>query len=93
MDVDYYVHIGGSAYHQLAGMPLRIRSYASVYEELSANFRRFVDVLAEVSEGASIAASDANVVQLYERWLRTGSEWVARRLRALGVLPGTPDVQ
>jgi hypothetical protein len=33
------------------------------------------------------------VVQLYERWLKTGSEWIARRLRARGVLPVKSEVQ
>jgi hypothetical protein len=33
------------------------------------------------------------VVQLYERWLRTGSERVAQRLRSKGVIPKKTDMQ
>lgn len=87
VDVEYYIQIGGSAYSQLARMPLRgMPTY--VYRELSQGFARFVDVLAEVSEGSAIGGP-SSLVALYERWLRTGSDWVARRLRARGMLPGT----
>ena len=37
--------------------------------------------------------TNLDVVQLYERWLRTGSEWMERRLRAQGVLPPKGDLQ
>lgn len=91
VDVDYYIRIGGSAYRQLARMPSR-REQAEVYLELSGKFPRFVDVLAEVSEGGAVETA-AGLVQLYERWLRTGSEWIARKLRARGVLPGGGEIQ
>lgn len=87
VDVDYYIKMGGTAYRLLARMPSRTASFSGVYLELSGKFPRFVDVLAEVSELSSLS-SDAGVVQLYERWLRTGSEWIARKLRARGMLPG-----
>jgi len=92
VDVDYYIRIGGTAYRQLASMPARSGPYGEVFLELAGKFPRFVDVLAEVSEGGAIA-TDAGVVQLYERWLRTGSEWIARKLRARGVLPNQGDLQ
>jgi hypothetical protein len=86
VDVDYYIQIGGTAYAQLGHMPARGMP-GDVYLELSDKFARFVDVLGEVSE-ASALGNNLGVVQLYERWLRTGSEWIARRLRARGmVLP------
>ena len=55
-----------------------------VYEELSGKFPRFVDVLAEVKSHTTFLGQD--VVRLYEEWLRTRSDWVENRLRALGVL-------
>jgi hypothetical protein len=45
-----------------------------------------VDVLAEVSERTSMASS-SGMLQLYERWLKTGSAWMERRLRELGMIP------
>ena len=88
VDVEYYIQIGGTAYSQLARMPERGTTH-QVFLELSGKFARFVDVLAEVSEGS--LSSNLSVVQLYERWLRTGSEVIARRLRAHGVIPSTGE--
>jgi hypothetical protein len=51
-----------------------------------------VDVLAEISETTSVTSSQS-VVQLYERWLRTGSEWMERRLREHGVIPKKSEMQ
>ena len=85
VDVEYYITLGGSAYAQLARMPTRGLP-ADVYSELAKKFGSLVDVLAEVSEGSSLG-NNLGVVQLYERWLRTGSSWIARKLRAKGMLP------
>lgn len=92
VDADYYIRIGGTAYRQLARMPARGASWSEVYLELSGKFPTFVDVLAEVSE-LSTLTSDTAVVQLYEKWRKTGSKWIARRLRAKGVLPASGESQ
>lgn len=96
VDVDYYIQIGGSAYGQLAQYfrgYKRSEVFGEVYDELGTKFPRLVDVLAEVSEQTSVS-SPASLVTLYERWLKTGSEWMARRLRQAGVIPQrTEDVQ
>lgn len=84
VDVNYYIDVGGAAYLQLAHMPSR-GTPCDVFFELSGNFARLVEVLGEVSD--SSLGGPLNVVQLYERWLRTGSERDARRLRALGIKP------
>ena len=94
IDVDYYVQIGGAAYVELAHYFRGYRHsdvFGAVYDELGHKFPRFVDVLAEISEQTSVT-SQQSVVQLYERWLRTGAEWIERRLRALGVLTTRGDV-
>ena len=91
VDVDYYIQIGGTAYAQLARMGSSLQGpFVPVYGELAGNFPRFVEVLAEVSKGSDIT-SDRTVVELYERWLRTGSEWIERKLRARGVIPKKGD--
>jgi len=95
VDVGYYIQIGGAAYSELAryfrGNPHSV-VFGQVYDELGAKFPLFVDVFAEVSEHSSIT-SNLGLVQLYERWLRTGSEWIARRLRAQGVIPRKGELQ
>ena len=95
VDVDYYIQIGCSAYGQLARHFHRENGSAatlrSIYDELEAKFVSFVDVLTEISEQSSL--TDGDLVQLYERWLKTGSERIARRLRARGVIPRKPEMQ
>jgi hypothetical protein len=93
VDIAYYMQLGGTAYLELARYFRRNPHsvvFGEVYDELGTKFPRFVDVLAEVSERTT--SSNTDLVQLYERWQRTGSEWMARRLRALGVLPGSGDL-
>jgi hypothetical protein len=84
VDVDYYVGIGQSAYAQLARSCGRGTSLTEVYEELAANFPRFVDVIGEIRKRSDFATND--VSRLYEIWLRTRDEWIEKKLRSLGVL-------
>lgn len=91
VDVDYYVAMGGSAYGYLAEggcASRRGRALAPTFAELSAKFTDFVDVLADLSDHA-LMQRNANILRLYEIWLRTGSRRAARRLRALGIEPLT----
>jgi hypothetical protein len=84
VSVDYYVGLGQSAYAQLAKSLGGARSLTDVYEELSANFPKFVDVLTEVRKRTDFATPD--IGRLYEMWLRTRDEWIEKKLRAVGVL-------
>lgn len=89
VDVDYYVRMGGGAYHSLAaGLrgTLRGRLFGGVFDELGARFGDVVDVLNEVRESLR-AGSDTDALRLYELWLRTGSARAARLLRELGIHP------
>jgi hypothetical protein len=91
VDVDYYVGLGVSAYAQLAG---RLGgNLTQVYGELAEHFPDFVDVLGEVRRRVDFASAD--VVKLYEQWLRTRDAWVEKKLRTFGVLidPGSTKVQ
>jgi hypothetical protein len=89
VDVDYYISLGGAAYGELANYfrgYCKHEAFGDVYDELGQKFLRFVDVLAEISETTSMT-SNLGALQLYERWLRTGSSWMERRLRDIGMLP------
>jgi hypothetical protein len=89
VDVDYYVHMGGGAYRSLStGMrgTARGRALGSVFSELADKFQDMVDVLNEMRESARVD-SDADVLRLYELWVKTGSQRAARLLRAMGVHP------
>lgn len=92
VDVDYYIAMGGNAYAYLAdnlrsGKPVT----REVFEELSAKFVAFVDILMEVAEQAR-PASQSDVLKLYELWLKTGSQRAAGQLRNLGIVPVEPKV-
>lgn len=89
VDVDYYAAIGGNAYANLADATRRGfqgRTVSMVFSELSDKFLSLVDVLAEVNENCS-KKSDSDIMRLYELWLKTGSERVARQLQKFGIQP------
>jgi hypothetical protein len=94
VDVDYYIAMGGSAYRQLSGLVTATRGSATdffreVYDELAQKFPRFVDVLTEIRTKSNFA-SGGNLLRLYEEYVRTGSEWIEKRLKASGLIP--PEV-
>lgn len=84
VDVDYYIYIGGCAYHALSRV--ESDSFSPVFAELGEKFVDFVDVLGEVSERTS-CASNADLLRLYEKWLRTGSRRSGQLLVERGVVP------
>lgn len=84
VDVDYYVSIGGTAYTALSRV--ETDTFSSVFAELADKFVIFVDVLAEVSERTS-CASNLDLLRLYERWLKTGSQHCSQLLAERGVVP------
>lgn len=87
VDLDYYIQMGGNAYHQLHSLS-RIHSTADAFSEtfleLAGNFIRFVDVLSEISENANVSTA-TDLLRLYEKWLSTGSERLQRKLQELGM--------
>jgi hypothetical protein len=88
IDIDYHIAMGGRAYGTLAQASShgRARVLGAVFAELSAKFQPMVDALHEVSEGAG-PQSDADILRLYEIWLKTGSARCYARLKDLGVDP------
>jgi hypothetical protein len=86
VDVDYYVAIGGYAYNALSRVETDMLS--PVYAELGEKFVGFVDVLSEVSERTS-CVSNADVLRLYEKWLKTGSRRSGQLLVEKGVVPNS----
>lgn len=83
VDVDYYVSLGGYAYGSL-GQSSDVLS--PIFSELSEKFTAFVDVLSEVSERTSLTR-DADLLRLYEKWVRTGSRRNGDLLAEKGIVP------
>ncbi|MGD8977796.1 MAG: hypothetical protein PVG91_09340 [Gammaproteobacteria bacterium] len=87
VDVDYYIHMGGSAYSTLADRSRGSRhgsAFADIFAELSDKFAAFVEVLGEIADlGRRYTPRD--ILRLYELWIATGSPRARDRLDALGV--------
>jgi hypothetical protein len=89
VDIDYYMKIGGIAYDSLSHDDDDL--FATAFAELAARFGVVVDVLGDVGDHCSLG-SPADLLMLYERWQRTGSDRLIAQLTARGVLPvATPS--
>ena len=86
VDLGYYRAMGGQAYARLSREERGLGYAQGVFEELSGRFPEFADVLAEVSE-ASRLMSPNSILQLYERWVQTGSRRAAALLAEQGIAP------
>jgi hypothetical protein len=85
VDVDYYASMGGRAYGVLSDI-FDGGGTGVLYQELAQKFMNLVDLIAEVSERAALG-TNKGLVKVYERFLRTGSDRMARLLCEQGVLP------
>jgi hypothetical protein len=83
VDVDYYIQLGERAYGSLARH--RDQDFGEVFDELATNFAALADVLTEVSEQSGLT-SNTDVLRLYEKWLRTGSQRCGDLLVARGII-------
>jgi len=89
VDIDYYINMGGGAYHSLSVHirgTVKGQAFGGVFTELASKFQSIVDVLNEVRDSAQ-SISDERILRLYELWLKTGSQRAARLLGNLGVQP------
>jgi hypothetical protein len=89
IDIDYHIAMGGNAYSSLADTMQRSvsgRCVAAIYAQLAQKFQRLVDALNEISE-TSYRHSDADILRLYEIWMKTGSARAHGLLKQLGVQP------
>jgi hypothetical protein len=84
VDSDYYIALGANAYGRLAARDRD--AFADVFGEMADKFVPLVDVLAEVSDRASLG-SNRELLRLYDRWLRTGSRRDEELLAERGLVP------
>jgi hypothetical protein len=89
VDLDYYIHMGGSAYGSLSEEvrgTFRGKAFANTYGELSAKFQILVDVLNEMRDRER-QESGLDVLRTYDVWRKTGSKRAENLLRQQGVVP------
>ncbi len=85
VDVQYAIAMGSRAYDALGEVAARHgRGDRSVWDELAEKFSSMVEVLNEVSE-RTLASSNAGLVRIYEKWMKTGSARIATLLSEHGV--------
>jgi hypothetical protein len=85
IDVDYYVSMGEYAYGSLSRAE---DALCEVFAELSRKFVGFSDVLADVSERTGLTSNN-DLLRIYEKWLRTGSQRDGQRLIERGIIPNS----
>ena len=93
VDLDYYIHMGGSAYGSLSDEvrgTFRGRAFAETYSELADKFQVLVDVLNEVRDRER-QESHVDLLRTYSVWRKTGSKRAESLLRQHGVVPISPD--
>src|ERR1700674_3763127 len=89
IDIDYHIAMGGNAYSSLADTMQRSisgRCIAAIYAQLAHKCQPLVDALNEDSE-MSYQHSAADILRLYEMWMKTGSPRAHGLLKQLGVQP------
>lgn len=85
VDVEYAIAMGSRAYDALGDVAARHgRGERSLWDELSEKFSQLVEVLNEVSE-RTLASSNAGLLRIYEKWIKTGSPRIATLLSEHGV--------
>ncbi|MBT8090344.1 MAG: hypothetical protein KJO01_09065 [Gammaproteobacteria bacterium] len=89
VDLDYYIHMGGSAYGSLSEEvrgTFQGKAFADTYSELAAKFQVLVDVLNEMRDRER-QESDIDLLRTYSVWRMTGSKRAENLLRQQGVVP------
>ena len=93
VEQSYLVGIGSVAYGGASSM-LRVSAEDAarkldIYRELADKFSSFVGVLAEISDATAAmgVAGSRDLLKVYERWLKTGSERLAQALTSHGLVP------
>ncbi len=91
VDLDYYIAMGGVAYQQLSTLNVYKKNqalFSMIFSELASRFVKWVDVLSEVSEESQIT-THADILRLYEKFLRTGSDRLRSMLTHKGIFANT----
>lgn len=89
VDVDYYIGMGGAAYETVARLEEK-KSKAQLFLELSRKFPIFVEILAQISEETGFnPANNKDLLRVYDLWVKTGSERLAKQLAKAGIVATT----
>lgn len=82
-DIDYYISMGSNAYLALSEESLRLKQ---TYKDLSNRFSHLVELVALIADSSPLK-QDLNLLAIYDRWTRSGSERLRKILEDEGISP------
>ncbi|MBX7149803.1 hypothetical protein K1X76_12085 [bacterium] len=85
VDIDYYISMGHAAYSNLSNLNT-VKPLKNTFHELAQNFIIFVDIIAAVRDSTPLM-NHQDVLNLYDRWLKTGSTRNKDLLEQHGIVP------
>jgi hypothetical protein len=89
IDINYYISMGASAYKQAGSLSknqARDDSLQATFHALSDNFSQAVEVVAQASDSTAMQKNE-DILILYDRWNRSGSERLRLLLQEKGIQP------
>jgi len=90
IDIDYFIRMGAGAYASLAEIHENRQSSTTdlpgLYHNLSLSFSDAVEIIAHVSE-KSMGQSTTNLLAIYERWSKSPSSRLLKKLMENGIDP------
>jgi hypothetical protein len=88
-DINYYISVGQTAYSSVSSLMRDQHAdehFSDMYNSLGEQFKMMVEIVAEVSElPGDVRALD--ILAIYDRWNRTNSERLRRKLSEQGIIP------
>lgn len=89
VDATYYITMGSAAYQRISTLMrdrYRDQNFTTIYGDLSKEFHNLVNIMVEVAEDIP-ADAHRNLLSIYERWSRTGSDKLRKILEDQGITP------
>ncbi len=85
VDIDFYIQLGRLSYQREAE---KQKNLAELFEELSENFDKSVNILMEATRCISEAnMTNQDLLRIYEVWLETRNAFLGEKLRSHGINP------
>ncbi len=91
VSMNYYMDMGSGAYSALSAQLASEDVFANLYHELSENFYGLTNVLKRLA-AADHVANNSELLQLYERYLKTGDESIRELLIKEGMIPTRKNI-
>lgn len=91
-DIKYYVSMGESAYLALSQLMTGKKTtyhttMSQIYKEMSESFLHSIDILLCISEQTNQSKHARSILNIYDAWINTESEKLARDLLDRGIIP------